>query len=87
MAINTRGSVRRAQRKRGKTKSQGCTKDTDSCLYVISKTAVSRGNRDESLSVSCLYARGAELNKDKKVALDADFTVKEDKLEYYASLV
>jgi hypothetical protein len=48
---------------------------------------VSCGNRDESLSALHLYARGAKLNKDKKVALDADFTAKEDKLEYYISLV
>jgi hypothetical protein len=48
---------------------------------------VSRGNRDESLPAFCLYACGAKLNKDKEVALDADFTAKEDKLEYYISLV
>jgi hypothetical protein len=44
-------------------------------------------NRDEFLSALRFYARGAELNKDKKVALDADFTAKEDKLEYYIGLV
>jgi hypothetical protein len=48
---------------------------------------MSRGNRDESLSVLRLYAHGAKLNKDKEVTLDADFTAKEDKLEYYISLV
>jgi hypothetical protein len=48
---------------------------------------MSRGNRDEFLSALCFYARGAELNKDKEVALNADFTAKEDKLEYYVSLV
>jgi hypothetical protein len=48
---------------------------------------VSRGNRDEFLPVLCLYARGAELNKDEEVALDADFTAKKDELEYYAGLV
>jgi hypothetical protein len=32
-------------------------------------------------------ARRAEFNKGKKVALNADFTTKEDKLEYYISLV
>jgi hypothetical protein len=48
---------------------------------------VSRGNRDEFLPVSRLYARGAESNKDKKVALDADFTAREDELEYYIDLV
>jgi hypothetical protein len=48
---------------------------------------MSRGNRDESLSALRLYARGAKLNKDKEVALNIDFTTKEDKLEYYISLV
>jgi hypothetical protein len=48
---------------------------------------VSRGNRDKSLFSFCLHARGAELNKDEEVALNADFTAKEDKLEYYTSLV
>jgi hypothetical protein len=49
--------------------------------------AVLRDNRDKFLSVLCFYARGAEFNKDKKVALDVDFTAKEDKLEYYISLI
>jgi hypothetical protein len=53
----------------------------------MSEAAASRGNRDKSLPAFRLYARGAELNKDKKVALDADFTAKEDELEYYISLV
>jgi hypothetical protein len=44
-------------------------------------------NRDKFLPVLCLYACRAELNKDKKVALDADFTAEEDKLEYYISLI
>jgi hypothetical protein len=44
-------------------------------------------NRDEFLSALCLYARGAKLNKDKKVTLDADFTAEKDELEYYAGLV
>jgi hypothetical protein len=48
---------------------------------------VLRGNRDKSLPVLRLYARRTKLNKDKKVALDIDFTTKEDELEYYASLV
>jgi hypothetical protein len=48
---------------------------------------VSRGNRDESLSVLRSYAYKAELNKGNKVTLDADFTAKEDELEYYAGLV
>jgi hypothetical protein len=48
---------------------------------------VSCGNRDEFLSIFYFYTRGAKLNKDKKVALDTDFTAKEDKLEYYISLV
>jgi hypothetical protein len=48
---------------------------------------VSHGNRDKFLSAFYLYTRGAELNKDKEVALDTDFTAKEDKLEYYISLV
>jgi hypothetical protein len=86
MATNTRESARRAQGKCGETESRGRTKDTNSCSCVISKTAVSRGNRDESLPALRLYARGAELNKDEEVASDADFTAEEDKLEYYASL-
>jgi hypothetical protein len=85
--MNTRGSVRRAQEKRRETESRDHTEGSDSCLCVISKAAVSRGNRDESLSAFRLYARGAKLNKDEEVALDADFTAKEDKLEYYTSLV
>jgi hypothetical protein len=48
---------------------------------------VLRGNRDKSLPVLYSYAHGAKLNKDKKVTLDADFTAKEDELEYYISLV
>jgi hypothetical protein len=44
-------------------------------------------NRDKFLLTLRLYAYKAELNKDKKVTLDADFTAKEDKLEYYISLV
>jgi hypothetical protein len=44
-------------------------------------------NRDEFLSALRSYARGAKLNKDKKIALNADFTIKEDKLEYYTGLV
>jgi hypothetical protein len=44
-------------------------------------------NRDKFLSALRSYAYRAELNKDKKVALDIDFTIKEDKLEYYISLV
>jgi hypothetical protein len=87
MATNTRGSARRAQGKRGETESRDRTKGADSRSRVTSKAAASRGNRDESLSASRLYARRAELNEDKEVALDADFTAKEDKLEYYVSLV
>jgi hypothetical protein len=87
MATNTRGSACRAQEERKKTESQGRTKGADSYSRVISKAAVSRGNRDESLPVLCFYAYRAKLNKDKKVALDIDFTAKEDKLEYYISLV
>jgi hypothetical protein len=45
------------------------------------------GNRDEFLSALYLYAYRAKLNKDKKVTLDIDFTTKEDKLEYYISLI
>jgi hypothetical protein len=86
MATNTRGSARRAQGERGKTESRDRTEGADSRSRVISKAAASRGNRDEFLFTSRFYARGAELNKDKKVALDADFTTKEDELEYYASL-
>jgi hypothetical protein len=56
-------------------------------LCVISKAAVSRDNKDKSLSALCFYAYRAKLNKDKKVALNVDFTTKEDKLEYYISLV
>jgi hypothetical protein len=48
---------------------------------------VSCSNRDEFLSALCFYARRAKLNKDKKVALNIDFTIKKDKLEYYISLV
>jgi hypothetical protein len=48
---------------------------------------VSRGNRDESLPAPRLYAHEAKLNKDKEVALDADFTAKEDELEYYVGLL
>jgi hypothetical protein len=48
---------------------------------------VSCDNRDESLSALCFYAREAKLNKDEKVALDVDFTAKENELEYYISLV
>jgi hypothetical protein len=44
-------------------------------------------NKDESLSAFCPYAHRAKLNKDKKIALDTDFTTKEDKLEYYIDLV
>jgi hypothetical protein len=44
-------------------------------------------NRDKSLSAFRSYAREAKLNKDKKVALDADFTAEEDELEYYTGLV
>jgi hypothetical protein len=44
-------------------------------------------NRDKSLPVLYFYAYKAKLNKDKKVALNADFTIKEDKLEYYIDLV
>jgi hypothetical protein len=85
MATNTRRSARRAQGERGETESRDRTEDADSCLYVISKAAASRGNRDESLPAFCFYARRAELNKDEEVALDTDFTTKEDKLEYYIS--
>jgi hypothetical protein len=87
MATNTRGSVRRAQGERGETESQGRTEGADSCLCVTSEAAVSRDNRDESLPALRPYARGAELNEDEEVALDADFTAKEDELEYYVSLV
>jgi hypothetical protein len=86
MATNTRGSACRAQGEREKTESQGRTEGADSYSCVTSKAAVSRGNRDESLPVFHFYARGAELNKDEEVALDADFTAEEDELEYYASL-
>jgi hypothetical protein len=61
-------------------------KDTNSYLYIISKTAVLYSNKDKSLLIFRSYAYRAELNKDKKVALDTDFTTKEDKLEYYISL-
>jgi hypothetical protein len=44
-------------------------------------------NRDKFLSALCSYAYRAELNKDKKVALNTNFTTKEDKLEYYINLV
>jgi hypothetical protein len=47
---------------------------------------VLRSNRDKFLSAFCSYAYKAEFNKDKKVALNADFTAKEDELEYYTSL-
>jgi hypothetical protein len=87
MAMNTRGSARRAQGERGETESRGRTEGADSCSCVTSEAAVSRGNRDESLSAPRLHARGAELNKDEEVASDADFTTEEDELEYYASLV
>jgi hypothetical protein len=56
-------------------------------LYIISKTAILYSNRDESLSALRFYTYRAELNKDKKVTLDVDFTIKEDKLEYYTDLV
>jgi hypothetical protein len=87
MATNTRGSARRAQGEREETESRGRTKGADSCSCVMSKTAASRGNRDESLPAPCLYAHEAKLNKDEEVASDADFTAKEDELEYYAGLV
>jgi hypothetical protein len=48
---------------------------------------VSRDNKNKFLFALYFYAREAKLNKDKKVALDADFTAKEDKLEHYISLV
>jgi hypothetical protein len=86
MAMNTCGSACRAQGKYREIKSRGRTEGADSYLYIISKAAVSCGNKNESLSALRLYAYRAELNKDKKVALDADFTAKEDKLEYYAGL-
>jgi hypothetical protein len=44
-------------------------------------------NKDKFLSALCFYTYKAKLNKDKKVTLDVDFTTKEDKLEYYISLV
>jgi hypothetical protein len=44
-------------------------------------------NRDKFLSILCFYVYRAKLNKDKKVTLNIDFTTKEDKLEYYISLV
>jgi hypothetical protein len=47
---------------------------------------MSCGNRDKFLSAPRLYARGAKLNKDKKVVSEADFTAKENELEYYVSL-
>jgi hypothetical protein len=87
MATDTRGSARRAQGKRGETESRDCTEGADSRSCVISEAAVSRGNRNKSLLAFYLYAYRAKLNKDKKVTLDADFTTKEDKLEYYISLV
>jgi hypothetical protein len=87
MATNTRGSARRAQEERGKTESWGRTKGADSHSCITSKAAASRGNRDEFLPAFRSYTRGAELNKDKEVALDADYTAKEDELEYYRSLV
>jgi hypothetical protein len=87
MATNTRGSARRAQGERGETESRDRAEGADSRLRVTSKAAVSRGDRDESLSVSRSHARGAELNKDEEVASDADFTAEEDELEHYASLV
>jgi hypothetical protein len=86
MATNTRGSARRAQGKRRETESWGCTEDADSRSCITSETAVSRSNRDEFLSAPRSHAYGAELNKDKEVALDADFTAKEDELEYYTGL-
>jgi hypothetical protein len=87
MATNTRGSARRAQGECEETESRGRTEDADSRSCVTSKAAVSRGNRDESLPTLCSHAREAKLNKDKEVALDADFTTKKDKLEYYIDLV
>jgi hypothetical protein len=87
MATNTRWSACRAQGECRETESRGRTEDADSYLHVTSKAAVSRGNRNESLPALRSYAYGAELNKDKEVALDADFTTKEDKLEYYISLI
>jgi hypothetical protein len=87
MAMNTRGSARRAQGECKETESWGRIKNADSYLHVISKTAVSRGNRNESLPAPRSYAHGAKLNKDEEVASDADFTTKEDKLEYYISLI
>jgi hypothetical protein len=87
MAMNTCGSARRAQGKYKKTESWDRTKDINSCSCITSKAAVSRGNRDESLSISRFYTYRAKLNKDKKVTLDIDFTAEEDELEYYISLV
>jgi hypothetical protein len=87
MATNTHRSVCRAQGKREKTKSQGCTKGADFCLCIINKTAVLYSNRDEFLSALRFYTYGAKLNKDKEVTLNTDFITKEDKLEYYISLV
>jgi hypothetical protein len=87
MATNTRGSARRAQGERGETESRGRTKGADSRSRVTSKTAVSHGNRDESLPALRSHARRAKLNEDKKVASDADFTAEEDELEYYTGLV
>jgi hypothetical protein len=87
MATNTRGSACRAQGERGETESQGRTKDTNSRSCIISKAAVLYSNKDKSLSALCFYAYKAKLNKDKKIALNIDFTTKKDKLEYYISLV
>jgi hypothetical protein len=87
MATNTRRSARRAQGERKKTESRGRTEGADSYSRITSKAAVLHGDRDEFLPAPRPYARGAKLNKDKKVALDADFTAKEDKLEYYISLI
>jgi hypothetical protein len=86
MATNTRGSVRRAQGERGETESRGRTEGADSRSCVTSEAAASRGDRDESLPAPRSYARGAELNEDKEVALDADFAAEEDELEHYVSL-
>jgi hypothetical protein len=44
-------------------------------------------NRNKFLPALSFYAYRAELNKDNRVALDVDFTAKEDELEYYTDLV
>jgi hypothetical protein len=44
-------------------------------------------NRDKFLSILRLYTYKAKLNKDKKVALNIDFTTKNNELEYYISLI